>query len=169
MTTALEPIEGGSRIAAKGRRVIEAVRDFDFYDTVRRKLADVADVPEALTAEGRPRSDVDLLRHATATALRAPRQHWLFTTFLAAVATFTVGVVALLITGHLGDVYEAIYTRFPGRPWTYVMREHPWLYAALVVPLAAVPFLLAPPQRWGRAVLTYVIFLIGLLGGHVFW
>ena len=169
MATVLEPIDGGSSIAPSWRRTLEAVRQFDLLDTIGRKLADTAGVPRAVAPEGAPRLDLDLVRRAGAAVLRAPRQHWLLTIFVGAVATFTVAVVVLLVTRRLDDVYEAIYTWYPGRPWTHVMRDHPWLYGALVVPLAAVPFVLAPRQRWGRAFLTYVIFVIGFLGGHVFW
>ncbi len=169
MTTALEEFDGGSRVAARVRRVLGAVRHFDLLDTIGRSLADAGRVARAESREDAPRLDLDLIKRAGAAVLRAPRQHWLLISFIGLVASFTVAVVVLLVTGRLDNVYEAIYTWFPGRPWTHVMRDHPWLYVALVVPLAAVPFFLAPPQRWGRAFLTYVISLIGFLGGHVFW
>ena len=101
--------------------------------------------------------------------LRAPWQHWLLISFIGLGASFTVAVVVLLVTGRLDNVYEAIYTWFPGRPWTHVMRDHPWLYVALVVPLAAVPFFWRPRSAGVAPLLTYMIFLIGFLGGHVFW
>ena len=119
--------------------------------------------------DGAPRLDFDLVKRVGGAVLRNPRKHPLLIAFAAAVGVFTVAVLALLVTGRLDDVYETIYTAVPGEPWTHVMRAHPVLYLALVVPLGAVPYVLAPPQRWGRAFLTYVIFLIGFLGGHVFW
>ena len=139
MTTALEEFDGGSGVAARVRRVLGAVRHFDLLDTIGRSLADAARVARAEVTRGRTTSRPRSHQARRGGGAARTRQHWLLISFIGLVASFTVAVVVLLVTGRLDNVYEAIYTWFPGRPWTHVMRDHPWLYVALVVPLAAVP------------------------------
>jgi hypothetical protein len=170
MTTTLDPGDREwSDAEARGRGLPHSIRQFDLLDFFGRRLADATGVHRAQAPDGTPRLDFDLVKRAGVAVMRAPRAHWLLLSFAVALGVFSVTVAGLFVTGRLGDVYEVIYTWWPGRPWTHVMRDSPWLYGGLVVPLGAVPYALAPPQRWGRAFLTYVIFLIGFLGGHVFW
>ncbi len=168
MTTVLEPIHDHPPDPAPPgvrRRILE----FDLLDRIGTRIADIAGVQPARPPAGAPRLDADLLKRAGGAIVRNPWKHPVLLAFAAAVAVFSVTAFALLVTGRLDDVYEVVWRRIPGRQWTHVMRDHPWIYVGLAVPLAAVPYALAPPQRWGRAFLTYVIFLIGFLGGHVFW
>lgn len=168
MTAVLEPIHDRPPDPAP-TGIVRSIREFDLLDRIGTGIADMAGVQPAQVGEGAPRLDADLLKRAGGAILRNPWKHPVLLAFAAGVAVFSLTVFGLLVTGHLDEVYEAVWRRIPGRQWTHVMREHPWIYLALAVPLAAVPFALAPPQRWGRAFLTYVIFLIGFLGGHVFW
>ena len=145
---------------------------FDLLDRLGIAIARFADVELPDRPVTAPRINAELLRTAATSVLTDPakraQRRWLLA-FASLVAAFSVVVGGLLVTGRLGALYEAIWRWYPGRPWTHVMRDHPWIYAVLAVGLAIVPFWLAPRGRWGRAFLTYVIFLIGFLGGHVFW
>jgi hypothetical protein len=145
---------------------------FDLLDRLGVGIARFADVELPERGATAPRINARLLKDAATTVLTDPAkksQRKVLVVFASIVAVFSALVGSLLVTGRLGDFYRAIWSRFPGRPWTHVMRDHPWIYLVLAAGLAIVPFLLAPRGRWGRAFLTYVIFLIGFLGGHVFW
>ena len=78
-------------------------------------------------------------------------------------------VVGLLIAGVLGDIYKAIYTFWPGRAWTKVMRDHAVIYVGLLAVVVTVSFLLSHRSRWGRALVIETSLVIGFVGGHVVW
>ena len=145
---------------------------FDLLDRLGVAVARFADVDLPERRDAAPRINAELLREAATSVLTNPakraQRRWLLA-FASLVVAFSAVVGGLLVTGRLGAFYEAIWEWYPGRPWTHAMRDHPWIYLVLAVGLAIVPFWLAPRGRWGRAFLTYVIFLIGFLGGHVFW
>lgn len=145
-----------------------AFNEFDLLDTVGVYIFRFAGVPPPPPRDG-PRLDAVTLKRAARSVARDPRKRRIFLLFVAGVMAFSTVVALLLLNGTLGDLYESVWSRWPGRQWTHVMRDHPWIYGLLAVALAVIPFLLAPRHRWGRAFLTYVIFLIGFLGGHVFW
>ena len=142
--------------------------EFDLLDAIGVGISRFAGVPPGSPGDG-PRLDASTFKGAAKAIANDPRKRRIFLVFMAVVAAFTTIVGLLLVNGTLGDLYESVWSRWPGRPWTHVMRERPWIYALLAGALGVVPFLLAPRNRWGRAFLTYVIFLIGFLGGHVFW
>jgi hypothetical protein len=142
---------------------------FDLLDRVGVGVAEFAEVALPDRPVTAPRINAGLLRQAGTAIVRDPEKRRIFMAYAGAVLLFSAVVATLLVTGMLGAAYEWIWRRVPGRPWTHVMRDHPWVYGLLAVGLSVVPFLLAPRGRWGRAFLTYVIFLIGFLGGHVFW
>ncbi len=95
------------------------------------------------------------------------RTHW--RGVLRATFALTVVLVILQVTGLLGQWYEVVWQHTPGRPWTYVMRDYPWL---LIVPAQVIIIPLAlwlPLRYWSRAVLIDVVLAVGYLAGHVFW
>lgn len=169
MTAVLQPLDTRPTPSEPVSSTLQQIREFDLLDTVGTGLAKSAGVEPAVAPAGAPRLDLDLMKRAGGAILRNPRDHPVLIAFAVALAAFSVTVFVLLVTGRIGDFYEAIWSRYPGRPWTHVMRDHPWVYLVLSVPCGAIPYVLAPPERWGRAFLTYVIVLIGFLGGHVFW
>jgi hypothetical protein len=145
---------------------------FDLLDRLGVAIARFADVEPPDRRATAPRINAELLKEAARSVLTDPTkrlQRRVLVVFASLVATFSAVVGGLLVTGRLGAFYESIWRWYPGRPWTHVLRDRPWIFAVLATGLAIVPFLLAPRGRWGRAFLTYVIFLIGFLGGHVFW
>ena len=83
-----------------------------------------------------------------------------------------VGVVflALLATGALGTFYDwLIGWTTADEPWTHIMRDNPWIYWAGAGAILLVLFKLVPRQAVGRLYLIVLVFLVGFLGGHVFW
>jgi hypothetical protein len=155
-----EPAESG--------RLPPVLTDFDLLDEVGVGLAHFGNVEVPPKQDG-PRLNARIVKESLTSAARDPTKRWLLIAYGAAVLVFSVVVIVLLVNGTLADFYESIWSRWPGRPWTEVMRDNPWIYLVLAVVLAIVPLLLAPRDRWGRAFLTYVVFWIGFLGGHVFW
>ncbi len=137
------------------RARLRKVREFDLYASLDRTTASFAGVDTGTSLGGRVKA-----------VLSNPKKLALV---VGVVGGFSAIVLLLLATGVLGDVYRAIYTAWPGRPWTHVMRDHPWIYVVLAVALVWLPFVLSPPTRWGRAFVSYVVFWVGFLGGHVFW
>jgi hypothetical protein len=175
MSTVLDPIDPidhpqpAGAPAPPAARIGDVFERFDLLRAVSVKLAALAGVDAPERRPDAPVLDWNTVRRAARTIRRDPHRRTIFLAYLGAVAIFSVIVGGLLVSGVLGDVYESIWQWYPGRPWTHVMRDNPWIYAVLAVSLSVVPFLLAPRGRWGRAFLTYVIFLVGFLGGHVFW
>lgn len=171
MTTTLGPIRGERQPDERRPGAWETVfEDFDLLDRIGTGIAKFAEVkPPVRTGPSAPRLDAALLWEAGAAITRNRTKRRAFLVFASLVLAFSAAVVGLLATGVLATAYEAIWSRFPGRPWTHVMRDHPWIYGALAVPLSVVPFVLAPRDRWGRAFLAYMLFVVGFIGGHVFW
>ncbi|MET0578599.1 MAG: hypothetical protein ABW122_08065 [Ilumatobacteraceae bacterium] len=145
------------------------LRGFDLLDRTGVALARFSGVALPDRPAPAPRIDSGLLRAAAGAIARDPAKRRAFLVAALAVAIFSATVTGLLASGHLGSFYELVWTHVGGRPWTHIMRDHPVSYAGLAVTLTIVPFVLAPEGRWGRAFLTYVIFWVGFLGGHVFW
>ena len=70
---------------------------------------------------------------------------------------------------RLGKAYAAIWQPTTQRPFTFIMRDNPWL---LIIPAMAVTLsvgLLTPLTNWWRAGAMYVALGIGVMLGHVFW
>lgn len=157
-----------ARPGPKPGRVKRAFTDFDLLNAIGGGITRFAGV-EAPQRGGAPNFDMDTLRRSAAQVKADPRKRAIFAVFVACVAALSALIAWLAISGTLGDFYRTVYTAWPGEPWTDAMRDRPWIYAVVALVLSVVPFLLAPKNRWGRAFLTYVIFLVGFLGGHVFW
>lgn len=83
----------------------------------------------------------------------------------ALVALIVVGVA----TGWLSSTYRAIYTAFPGRPWTHVFRENPWVYGLGILGMLAISFAVVRRARWRALIATAVWFAAGFVSGHVLW
>ncbi len=86
-------------------------------------------------------------------------------TFLAVTAFFPGETYA----DRLAAAYETIWKNTSRRQFTDIMRSEPWLY---VLPAGGLVLVLGwqlPRRYWGRAILTYLVFFIGFVGGHVFW
>jgi hypothetical protein len=170
MTTVLRPPSGEPQLDERRPGTSAGVFErFDLLDRIGIAIANYAEVEPAVRPPSAPRLDAALLRRAGAAISHNRKKRTAFLAFAGLVLAFSAAVIGLLATGVLSAAYEAIWSRFPGRPWTHVMRDHPWIYGALAAALSVVPFLLAPRDRWGRAFLAYMLFVVGFLGGHVFW
>jgi len=169
MTTALSPTRSQPPELRRPGSSAGVFESFDLLDRIGVGLAKFAGVEPPVRPASAPRLNAALLRQAGAAIVHDREKRTAFLVYASLVLAFSAAVVTLLATGMLAGAYEAIWSRVPGRPWTHVMRDHPWIYGVLAVWLSVVPFLLAPRGRWGRAFLAYVLFVVGFLGGHVFW
>lgn len=149
-------------------RLARVFIEFDLLDSIGVFIARFAGVEPPPPDDG-PRLDLATLKRSVKAVAEDPLKRRIFLIFAALVIVFSTVVFVLLLNGTLADVYESIWSTCPGRPWTHVMRDHWWAYPSLAIALGITPFLVAPRHRWGRAFLTYVMFLIGFLGGHVIW
>ncbi|KKK55223.1 hypothetical protein LCGC14_3076730, partial [marine sediment metagenome] len=92
---------------------------------------------------------------------------WKWVLALTVVIATILGVLQLI--GALGTWYEWVWQHTTGRPYTYIMRDNPWL---LLIPSTGVIAGLArvlPTRYWARVVLIDVVLVVGFLAGHVFW
>ena len=78
--------------------------------------------------------------------------------------------LVLLFTGILGTFYDWLtgWTT-EGEPWTHIMRDDPWIFWTFGPLLLIALFKVVPHQAVGRLYLITSAFLVGFLGGHVFW
>ena len=70
---------------------------------------------------------------------------------------------------RLGEAYAAVWVPTTQRPFTFIMRDNPWL---LIIPAIAVTLSvgsLTPLTYWWRAGAMYLALGIGVVLGHVFW
>ena len=70
---------------------------------------------------------------------------------------------------RLGKAYAAVWQPTTQQPFTFIMRDNPWL---LIIPAVAVTLsvgLLTPLTNWWRAGAMYLALTIGIVLGHVFW
>ena len=82
------------------------------------------------------------------------------------VTSFYPGVTSI---DRLGEAYAAVWQPTTQRPFTFVMRDNPWL---LIIPAAAITLSvgsLTPLTSWWRAGAMYLALTIGVVLGHVFW
>jgi hypothetical protein len=138
-----------------GRSLTQKIRDFDLYEAVDRGTARFAGLSKDSTVGQR-----------LAAIVADPRK---LAILVGVVAAFSLTVGILLATGLLAQVYESIYMFWPGRPWTDVMRDHPWVYGILALASLWLPFTLSHRTHWARAFMGYAFFWVGFLGGHIFW
>ena len=79
-------------------------------------------------------------------------------------------LLVLLFTGSLGTFYDwLIGWTTEGEPWTHIMRDNPWIFWTFGSLLLIALFKVVPHQAVGRLYLITSAFLVGFLGGHVFW
>jgi len=102
-------------------------------------------------------------------------RRWIISLLLIAIVlAITFFIVTALFPGdtyidRLGAAYVVLWTNTTQRQFTDIMRETPWLY---FVPAVGVIFVFGwqlPRRFWSRAIFTYIVFIIGFVGGHVFW
>ena len=70
---------------------------------------------------------------------------------------------------RLGVAYASVWQPTTQRPFTFVMRDSPWL---LIIPAVGVTLSvgsLTPLTYWWRAGAMYLALAIGVVLGHVFW
>ena len=75
----------------------------------------------------------------------------------------------LHLTGVLASGYEWLWRNTTGRPYTYIMRDHPYL---LLLPATAILSRLTrklPLRYWARLVYLTLVAGVFFLAGHVFW
>lgn len=103
---------------------------------------------------------------------------WRRRLFTFALIGASIAVTFLLVTtfytgetfiDRLGKAYAAVWEPTTQRPFTFIMRDNPWL---LIIPAVAVTLsvgLLTPLTNWWRAGAMYLALGIGVMLGHVFW
>ena len=68
------------------------------------------------------------------------------------------------------DLYRELWSRFGGKPWTYITRrlwkEYEFFW---IVGLISVGMVLGRLVSWKAIILGWVIFTIGYILGHIFW
>ena len=82
------------------------------------------------------------------------------------VTSFYPGVTFI---DRLSEAYAAVWQPTTQRPFTFIMRDHPWL---LIIPAVSITLsvgALTPLTNWGRAGAMYLALAIGVVLGHVFW
>ena len=82
------------------------------------------------------------------------------------VTSFYPGITFL---DRLTVAYAAVWEPTTQRPFTFIMRDNPWL---LIIPAIAVTLSvgsLTPLNYWWRAGAMYLALGIGVVLGHVFW
>ena len=66
--------------------------------------------------------------------------------------------------------YKAWWTRFGGRPWTYIIRDWWAKYELLwIIGMLAVGATLGEYYGWLTILRILAIFAVGILFGHLFW
>ena len=70
---------------------------------------------------------------------------------------------------RLEAAYEVLWKNTTQRQFTDIMRKEPWLYIIPAGGIVLVSGWQLPRKYYGRAILTYIVFGIGFVGGHVFW
>ncbi len=82
-----------------------------------------------------------------------------------------VGLVVVIpaIIFAMLTVYDTIWMSVSDQPFTWTMRDYPWLFPVLGVPLVVLLGWRIPFMWWGRAVLMAAVWGYGIIGGHVYW
>ena len=102
-------------------------------------------------------------------------RRWMISLILIAIVlAITFFTVTQLFPGgsyidRLGAAYVVLWTSTTQRQFTDLMRDTPWLYIVPAIGLIFVFGWQLPRKFWGRAIFTYIVFIIGFVGGHVFW
>ena len=75
----------------------------------------------------------------------------------------------LLWQDWFGQLYEALWVSTTGRPFTVIIRESPWLFGVPAAIAIVLTFVHLPRAYWARALIIYHTFIVGFIGGHLFW
>jgi len=81
----------------------------------------------------------------------------------------TAAIIIIGVVFLVEGIYQQIWTSVSVEPFTYTMQRTPWLY---VVPTGLlVTFLgtVLPFHYSARAIVIFVVYLLGFVGGHVLW
>jgi len=70
----------------------------------------------------------------------------------------------------LSHLYEALWSRIGGRPWTYIIRDW-WVDYEFfwIVGLVSLGIWLGHIFTWQAVLKGWLIFSVGYIGGHLFW
>lgn len=66
-------------------------------------------------------------------------------------------------------LYEQVWRRTTGEPWTTIMRRHRWLLPLFAVPLVVWAGWHLGERPLGRVILILLVGLAGVVAGHVYW
>jgi hypothetical protein len=66
-------------------------------------------------------------------------------------------------------VYDTIWTAVSDQPFTWTMRDNPWMLPVFGIPLVVYIGWKTPFRWWGRAILMAALWGYGIIGGHVYW
>src|SRR5687767_10240705 len=109
--------------ATEPGRIARAFYNFDLLDKIGVGIARYAGVNLPRRAVNHPRINLSMLKAAAGAVIRDRSKRIVFLVFLAALGAFSVVVGVLVVSGTLGDVYESVWRRYPGEPWTHAMRK----------------------------------------------
>ena len=83
---------------------------------------------------------------------------------MAALLSATVIVVLVMLVA-----YDAIWPQFSDQPFTWTMREQPWLLPLFGLPAVAILVALTPFTWRGRVTVAWLSLGLGVVVGHVYW
>ena len=75
----------------------------------------------------------------------------------------------LTLTLFMFTSYTWLWESTTGRPYTYIMRDHPWLLPFLALPAASALVARVPFTWRGRVTVVWLVGLVMFLAGHVYW
>ncbi len=70
---------------------------------------------------------------------------------------------------RLREAYAAVWVPTTQRPFTFIMRDNPWLLIIPAISITLAVGSLTPLTYWWRAGAMYLALGIGVVLGHVFW
>ena len=79
-------------------------------------------------------------------------------------AIIIIGVV-FLVEG----IYQQIWSSVSVEPFTFTMQRTPWLYVVPTRLLVTFLGTILPFHYAARAIVIFVVYLLGFIGGHVLW
>lgn len=88
---------------------------------------------------------------------------------IAATAAVLAFIGAGLATGYLGTLYAFIWQSVSTEPFTFTMRERPWLLPVFAVPLLSLLAWRLPTRLWARVLIMDAVALAAFTYGHVIW
>ena len=99
--------------------------------------------------------------------VRGPQRELTVTLFILVGLSAVYGYV--LWRDWFEDLYVWLWTNTTGRPFTAIIRENPWLFGVPAAVAIVLTFIHLPNAYWARALIIYHTFIVGFIGGHLFW